>query len=359
MLLLNLGVIAWLFLCYIASFISPLEINYLTLFSLTTPFAILSNFVFVALWLFATRKWRALFSILALLCCYKMISPVLGLNFFASNDWSDSGNSFKLMSWNVHAMGTFSPRQENATASGIVDLIRSEEPDLLCLPEYAMNKDATKRVHTPRIIRSGSYKRFYFNKDNDYGPSIDIGTAFFSKFPILNATSHRLNTYISMTQCDVQPAPGKIIRVFCVHLHSFGLSDQDKAVIEEVKQRNTDGISTKSRSFAYKFNQAYKERAAEADRARALIAKSPYPVIVCGDFNDLPFSYTYRTIRADLSDAFAEKGKGFGRTYNQIIPTLRIDHILFSPSGVKLNAFKTLRTHLSDHNPVVASFSVK
>ena len=38
-------------------------------------------------------------------------------------------------------------------------------------------------------------------------------------------------------------------------------------------------------------------------------AASPYAVIVCGDFNDGPMTYTYNRIRGDLQDTFVESGR--------------------------------------------------
>ena len=44
--------------------------------------------------------------------------------------------------------------------------------------------------------------------------------------------------------------------------------------------------------------------------------------IVTGDFNDVPNTYTYFTIRGKLQDAFLKQGFGIGRTYSGISPTL-------------------------------------
>src|SRR5690606_28451465 len=156
------------------------------------------------------------------------------------------------------------------------------------------------------IMREGGYKVYKFNMDNGFGPHIWIGTAIFSRYPIVRYKAHQLSPYIYLVENDVD-INGTIVRVGVVHLQSFGLSDEDKAVIEEVKQEQDRESLRKSRSFIWKFNEAYVRRAEESDKAKAIIEQSPYPVIVCGDFNDLPYSYTYTTIKGPLKDAFAEK----------------------------------------------------
>ena len=79
---------------------------------------------------------------------------------------------------------------------------------------------------------------------------------------------------------------------------------------------------------------------------------------MCGDFNDVPNSYTYFTIRKDWQDAFLQKGFGIGRTYVHISPTLRIDYILASPAFNVLQCRK-FSTPWSDHNPVVADMKLE
>ena len=101
------------------------------------------------------------------------------------------------------------------------------------------------------------------------------------------------------------------------------------------------------------------KRGVQAERVKEELNQSPYPVIVCGDFNDVPGSYTYETMRGNLRDAFVERGYGLGRSYNFLAPTLRIDYIFFNDSVLHAIGFRSPRTKLSDHNPVIANFEVR
>ena len=83
------------------------------------------------------------------------------------------------------------------------------------------------------------------------------------------------------------------------------------------------------------------------------MAASRHPVIVCGDFNDVPNSYTYFTVKGDLQDAFLEKGSGFGRTLRMLSPTLRIDYIL-ADQRFKVTQYHKIEVPYSDHYPILA-----
>ena len=71
------------------------------------------------------------------------------------------------------------------------------------------------------------------------------------------------------------------------------------------------------------------KRSLQAQLVKSYINKSPYPVIVAGDFNDTPVSYTYGKIRKGLNDSFVTSGYGAGFTYKGNYPPNRIDYILY------------------------------
>jgi endonuclease/exonuclease/phosphatase family metal-dependent hydrolase len=144
-------------------------------------------------------------------------------------------------------------------------------------------------------------------------------------------------------------------------LKTFGLSDAEKKNIQVLKKDFNKLAYTYqyARLFVNRFAVAYKKRAMQATVIKDLIAASPYPTIVCGDFNDLPGSFVYKALKGDMLDAFVEKGNGFGRTYNLFSPTLRIDYIFYDHRIGEIKAFDCPKmAAYSDHNPVKATFKL-
>lgn len=353
----------WLLACVCASFISPVQAKYLALFSLTSPVAILINLLFFFCWLlFASRRRCALIPLLALLCAFRLIPTVYGLNLDAKQDFDTGTDRIKVLSWNVHGLGIFDKPLDRTTDDRIMELIHDESPDVLCLTEfYTLHNNALKPYAT-EIMRRGGYKEYRFKYDNTLGTKVYLGTAIFSRYPIRNYQVHPLHTRrdgqddVQLMQYDLKLENGKQVRIFFTHLQSFLLSDGEKTYIEEVRNRDRELQVHESMPYLRRFGEAYVKRAIQADSAAELIAKSPFPAILCGDFNDLPGSYTYERMRGGLKDAFAERGRGIGRTYNRILPTLRIDYIFHDAKELELKGYKAIPTQLSDHYPLVASY---
>ena len=86
--------------------------------------------------------------------------------------------------------------------------------------------------------------------------------------------------------------------------------------------------------------------------------KSPYAVVVCGDFNDVPNSYAYYTVGKGLQNTFNKKGAGIGRTFSHISSTLRIDHI-FADKRFTVTQFVRNKKKISDHFPIVTDLTLQ
>lgn len=356
--LLNIIAVIWLGLCFAASFCKPSAVKYLSLFSLTIPFAIAANLFFIFFWLLSRRKLRLVWSLAALILSYKIVLTVFGLNYFSNNDMTRKPGTIKIMSWNAHGMGIYNRPRDKQFDKDLLEFIKNEDADILCLMEYPTPRADFMKPFTQKIVDNNDYKEFRFKDDNILSKIVFLGTAVFSKYPLKNYTAYKLSEYIYLVQGDVELPGGATIRMFFVHLNTFGLSDHDKAHIEEMKNNASVDDIDSSKTFLSKLHHGFVRRSKETDIAANIIAQSPYPVVLCGDLNDLPGSYTYMKLRGNRNDAFVAKGTGIGRTYNQIIPTIRIDHMFYDPSALKIVGFQCPKTTLSDHNPVIGNFEI-
>ena len=99
------------------------------------------------------------------------------------------------------------------------------------------------------------------------------------------------------------------------------------------------------------FRENTVRRAGQAEQISSLINATEYPLIVCGDFNDPPGTFTYETLKNGLKDGFQTAGEGYGATYRGFHHLLRIDYLFHSTllEGIK---YKVIPYDMSDHNPV-------
>jgi endonuclease/exonuclease/phosphatase (EEP) superfamily protein YafD len=147
------------------------------------------------------------------------------------------------------------------------------------------------------------------------------------------------------------------IRVFNTHFQSLRFEKNDYQFIENIDQQESQEVGQQSKNILRKMKLAGQLRARQIAEVEKLIRQSPHPVILCGDFNDVPNSYAYQRIRRQLNDAFLEKGNGIGRTFRLLAPTLRIDYI-FHDSSLVPQSFKLHEWELSDHYALEAAFSL-
>ena len=185
--------------------------------------------------------------------------------------------------------------------------------------------------------------------------------AIYSRYPLSNKGSINFEeSFNGAIHADLTLPNGELIRVYSVHLQSTRLG---KDVKEVLKKDNLTTINKKETQEKYyriesKLSSAFAMRAAQAEVVAAHIAQSPHPVIVCGDFNDTPLSYSYRIMARKLKDSFAEKGFGIGSTYAGSLPALRIDYILV---GKKFEVYthKVQNKAISDHYAICSDIGFK
>lgn len=177
----------------------------------------------------------------------------------------------------------------------------------------------------------------------------------FSKYPIINKDLIHLdkNSNNQMMYVDLKIRKDTL-RVYNIHLQSMAISEKeiDKAGISD------DESQSNLLRVMKRLKNGFKNRSIQTDLLKKHIEDCPYPVLVCGDLNDLPYGYCYNSLSDGLSNAFEEKGSGMGVTYRGKIRLLRIDNQFFDPSVLKINSFSTLDTvKYSDHFPILGNYS--
>jgi len=248
-------------------------------------------------------------------------------------------------SYNVkHFNGTTKGVDWKENTERIQNYLRNKNADIICMQE--LSSPMSKKFNP--FVTALSEPDPNMNSTN---PGQHTGPAIFSRHPIIRKGEIMFeNTENMIVFADIKMMQDTI-RVYSCHLQSYQFTKDEINSIEtlsiEDQERNLRGI----RAVGYKMKQAFIKRTSHARKLSESIQKSPYPVIVCGDFNDSPTSYTYRTVRGNLKDGFVDSGAGTGNSYLGTLPSFRIDYILYSPRFTGYN-FTVDKVDYSDHYPL-------
>jgi len=331
---------------------------YIAILSLIFPLLFFIVIGLLFYWLVRKSKWVFVF-IPCLLFGWKSFSVMLG---FHSNTTFVAGKGpgdIRILTWNLSSWGESSRGNEAKINyhKQMMEVIKQADPDLLCFQEFTYsafwnNHDSI----LPSLLAMG-YRYSYLKKTwyaaYQYKPNRLPSVAIFSRYPIEDTAHFDYNDADfaePLISADININQQKL-RLFTTHLQSVRFDYDDYDALRNLKTPYKASVQ-QSRATAGKLKYAYKRRALEADTINNKIQESPYPVILCGDFNDVPTSYTYFTAKGNLQDAFLQKGSGFGRTFRYISPTLRIDYIL-ADKKFDIVQYHIFKATYSDHYPVV------
>lgn len=342
-----------LLLTVLAPYISPQVFVLPALCTLAFPLWIVSNIFFIVFWSFVRRRFL-IPSVIALILA---IFPFRQYYAFGEiQRAAQNGDSIKVMSYNVRSFDLYDWTHNEQTREKIFRFLESKKPNIAGFQEFYSSNN--RNFTNVKDIRSRLGLKNYFFHVSAAHDNERWGIALFTKFPIVDTgiVEFQHPTENACIYADVK-LPGKVVRVFCVHLQSVQLNTMDYKYLDSLGNREPDVKSTKN--ILSKLVRAYKIRAKQSEAVHDAIAESPYPVIVCSDFNDTPISYAYHTISDSLQDAFLSAGYGVGATYNGFtFPFYRIDYILTSPE-FQVKSFACDQVKYSDHYPVSATLTLK
>jgi len=337
-LFLNILVTLALLISYLAVFIPPDKLWVPSFFSLAFPVIVLINFLFVVFW--AIVKPRFLF--------FSLVAIVLGWGFikryvqFSGNTTEKSG--VKIISYNVHNFEGNGVGGQKKNADKILAFLDEKNADIICLQESRLRKNNIFNVAGAAKNLRSIYHYHYARSSETYGQ------VTFTRYPIIKMGEIRYEKSTNMAIFTDVVIDSDTVRVFNVHLQSYKIDPRKYEIIDSPKIDEEKDIK-EIREIGSKLKHAFQMRAQQVREIKRVIDETPYPVIICGDFNDTPVSYSYQQLRGDFNDAFIESGKGFGRTYIGKLPSFRIDNIFYSNYFEAFN-FEADNFRASDHLPV-------
>jgi endonuclease/exonuclease/phosphatase family metal-dependent hydrolase len=337
MFILNILLTVSTFIAYVLPFLAPKFFPLLSVLTLFLPLMLILNVLFFMFWLVQFKKQMVLSAFVFLIG----ITFVNKFYKFSARNLPDEGKDFIVMSYNVRLFNLYKWLDKIDVSPEISTFIKDKNPDILCLQEYSNSNSVDFRI----------FKHNYVLVE---GKNTKSGQGIYSKHPIINQGKIDFpKTTNNAIFADIKRGKDTI-RVYSIHLQSVKITPD----IHEI-DKDINGITQdQSMKMLKRMSTSFKEQQEQAEIIKKHKADCHYPIIICGDMNNSAFSYVYRNIKGNLTDAFEEAGKGFGKSYNFRYYPARIDYV-FVDKKIQVKQFETFPEFInSDHFPLVTRLTV-
>lgn len=346
-------VAALLLLCaYISRYVNPNDAWLFAFAGLGAPILYVVNIIFALYW---TIRWKryAFLPLAVVLMGAGWISlffqPTLRQRYPGAEPKAQV-----VMSYNVAGFLTEKNGRVVSALDSVAASVARAKPDILCIQEFQCNSAELK----PRLdsLIGLPHDRVNYKVPNAAGGG--WGLAIYSNYRIIRSGVVDFERSTNSALWADLLVRGDTVRVFNCHLQTTSVNRSDREYLTEQEFMADDSTrEERVRSILGKLRRNFRIRAAQVDSLAPMIHRSPHPVIVCGDFNDTPMSYAYRTMRGDLADAFVEKGTGMPNTYQGLFNLFRIDYILHSRE-IAAVGYHSPPGEYSDHKAVIARLDI-
>lgn len=342
-------------LLYFTGSIPPTERYNLWFTIFIIPFAMVVNTVLLIVSAFR-RKRSGLFYLVPMLIGVPYLVSTVGIKSYFQRD-NPTATQFTLLNYNISNFTIKDNKNPDriSAAKDLYDLVMNPETDIQCYQEFINFPWSEEGNVIKRLTELN--RNFYFSMESEteHMNYSRMGTLIVSKFPIIASgdilagefTFNRVSFVDVVIKTDT-------IRIINVHLHSMGLFRYDPRSRSEFRE-----MGRATRSILSKLKEGVFERSGQAKALARFVENSPYPVVCAGDFNDMPYAYSYRYLRRFMKNAFEESGKGFGFTYNGgTLRVLRIDNQFFSGNVRSTDLRTRYDLPYTDHFPVQGRYEV-
>ena len=341
-LFINLFAIAGLLGAYSASYVNPNVFILPSLLGLAYPLLLISNLLILFYWI-ARWKKMAWIELLVILIGIPIFMSYFGT---AQPKKKQQQGKLSILSYNVRYFDHYNWSNQKNTKTHLLNYLKNFSGQIICLQESHLKNNTDQKQSISKTLKTYRYQY------------IHNGMSILSQYPMLHkgAFSFKKSSSGNCIYCDLLISQDTF-RLYNIHLESFKLGKEERKFMKEISQGLKNNELPKGiKRLTSRLMIGNKSRALQAEEIKNHILQSPYPVIVCGDFNDTPLSYTYQKIKQGLKDSFIEKGRGLGQTYIGEFPSFRIDYILHSPQ-IETMDYQKDGVCFSDHYPIKAQLS--
>ncbi|MDQ1152799.1 endonuclease/exonuclease/phosphatase family protein [Sphingobacterium zeae] len=320
---------------FLALFISPQSAVFFQWLGVLLPALVFSNLLFLIIGLYR-RSWYSICPLIAILANFHYFAKIIQVNSTEQNETAD----IRLASYNVRE---FKMIYNLSSMEQIASYIESQQVNTLCLQEVPADCSVSELKEV-----FGQFPYLIMTESNSGNNQL----AILSKFPL---DSVQTVSFEERPNCAIfvdLSFKGEKIRIGTCHLQTTNWNQVKGNLLaaENVVVKWWSAIKTMSGNFRL--------RGAQADCLRNIIDKSPFPTLICGDFNNSPNSYSYHKIKGNLKDAFCEAGNGYGYTYAYLMKLFRIDFVFFSGNEFRAINYSTGNVDYSDHLPVLVDLKI-
>ncbi|MFL9482016.1 endonuclease/exonuclease/phosphatase family protein [Chitinophagaceae bacterium LWZ2-11] len=337
-------------------YLNPKDYWWVGFAGLAAPYLVLTLIFVLIFWLIVKPRF-VLIPLVALVIGIKQIKVMFAYHISSTFTKEKEKGDLRIVDWNVQSFNglTNNKNTKKIIRNDVVASITKLEPDIVCMQEFNHSFNQGPQADNLALF-AGEYPYHFFSKDyqrnnNQYYS----GCVIFSKYPIINSEKIKYPGAESLIYVDVVIG-ADTLRVFTTHLQSFKFSKDDYDDIAKIKGQEDPMAASKN--IFKKMRPAFQRRAVQVGMIKEEFNKNTYPSVICGDFNDVPNSYTYFNIKGDRQDAFLKKDFGIGRSFISIAPTLRIDYVL-PDNNFEVKQFDMVDEGLSDHIMLVCDLRLK
>ncbi len=323
-----------------SSHVNPADYALFSSMGIAFPFFLAVNLIFLVMWLLLKRR-MALIPIAGFIAACVPMRTYVPLNF---SDTPPEG-AIKVMSFNIKACN--GPSTYKDTTDDLVAYLREERPAILCVQENMPR-------HRNPLLKN--HDLFPYASDSLFPPGEPpLGLAIYSVFPIVKKERIEYPSRGNASIAYFLLIEGDTVIVINNHLESTHLSLDQRQTYNNLVSGTlqADTAKQESKRLFRQLADATKLRAPQAEAvSRYVAAHKHHPIILCGDFNDNPISYSHRVIAEHLTDCFVNTGCGLGFSYNQGAFLVRIDNIMCSDHFKPYACEVDNNTEISDHYPI-------